>query len=217
VSKINNLTNILYCRYLSLEFIISISILCIISIAFSKFLSLHVEVRDQFLGVFPDPLFILPPINFSIEIFIIMYGGTLFFIIYHLKKPAQIITLIQSVSLLLIIRAISLFIFRFDAPEEMINLKDPIMETFIYAKNLTTQQFNEHDLFFSGHTANLFLMTMIFKNKKLKILFIILTIMMGTFLVLQQAHYSIDVICAPIFSVMALFLQKKIKTIYSAY
>tara|TARA_B100001250_G_C19722316_1_gene754415 strand:+ start:638 stop:1165 length:528 start_codon:yes stop_codon:yes gene_type:complete len=173
-----------------------------------------VELRDQTWGVFQDPFFLSEPIDLSTPIFLIMYGSIAFFIFYHLNDPKKIINIMQAATVLLIIRTLVLFIFRFDEPVDMINLKDPIMETFVYSQNPETGQYNRHDLFFSGHTANLFLLAIYFNKKRLKIFFIILAVIMAICLVLQQAHYSIDVISAPIFSLIAFFAIKKIKQIY---
>ena len=80
----------------------------------------------------------------------------------------------------------------------------------MYQKNEVTGSYNQHDLFFSGHTANLFLTSMLYQNKKLKYFFLVITFFTATFLVLQKAHYSIDVIFAPVFSLLAIFLHKKL-------
>ena len=93
----------------------------------------------------------------------------------------------------------------------MIILKDPFLNTFLYQLNKNTGLYNQHDLFFSGHTANLFLVSILYRDKRLKYFFLLITFFMGTFLVLQRAHYSIDVLFAPLFSLIALFVHKKIK------
>jgi len=167
----------------------------------------YVEQRDQTLGVFPDPFFFMDPIDLSIPIFIMTYGTIGFFILYHLSLPLKVIYFIQMGVLLLLFRTVTLFLFRFDAPE-MIVLQDPILNSVIYQMN-EVGQYNQHDLFFSGHTANLFLASLLFENKKLKIFFLVVTFCMGTCIILQHAHYSIDVIFAPLFSLLALFLHKK--------
>ena len=122
----------------ALEFIISLCILCAVSIGFSEFLSSHVELREQTWGIFPDPFFLNKPIALSTPIFLIMYGSIVFFIYYHIKLPEKLISLIQAAIVLLVLRAIILFIFRLDEPSNMIDLRDPIMETFIYSKNPIT-------------------------------------------------------------------------------
>lgn len=188
------------------QFLVTIIFSIIIFYLFRDFL-VYIEQREQTLGVFNDPFFFTDPMDFSIPIFLITYGTIGFFIIYHLSFPLKLMYFIQMTLLLLLFRTITLFLFRFDAPE-MIVLKDPILNTFIYQLN-DIGEYNQHDLFFSGHTANLFLASILFKNKNLKKIFLFFTFLMAVFIVLQHAHYSIDVIFAPLFSCLALYLHKK--------
>ncbi len=195
-----------------LEVILTILFSTFFVFLFREFLVL-VESWDHNLGVFNDPLFLFKPIDLSIPIFLFTYGTMGFFVFYHLKDPIKLINLIQIVVILLAFRGISLYFIRLDADPNMIVLQDPFLNTFIYQINEKTQMYNQHDLFFSGHTANLFLVSILYRNKKLKYIFLIVTFLMGTCLILQRAHYSIDVLFAPLFSLMALFLHRKIKVI----
>lgn len=53
------------------------------------------------------------------------------------------------------------------------------------------------DLFFSGHTGLPFLLALIFwENKRLRVFFIILSLVFGTVVLLGHLHYSIDVLSA---------------------
>lgn len=190
------------------EFVLSILASIIFGYFFKKYLSL-VESWDHNLGVFDDPLFLKDPIDFSIPILIMTYGTILFFILYHLNNPTKLMHLIQLSVLVDLFRVISLFFIRFDAPE-MIELYDPILNSLIYELDPETNLYNQHDLFFSGHTANLFIIASLFKKKLIRNLFFIITFITGLFLVLQKVHYSIDVIFAPLISLFILFIHKKI-------
>jgi len=55
----------------------------------------------------------------------------------------------------------------------------------------------DNDLFFSGHVAVPFLGFLIFKDKKIKYIFLALTILMAVITILTHRHYSIDVFAAP--------------------
>ena len=105
-----------------------------------------------------------------------------------------------------------MYFFRFDSDPNMIILKDPLLNTFMYQLNENTGLYNQHDLFFSGHTANLFLVSILYTDKRIKYFFLLITFLTATFLVLQRAHYSIDVLFAPLFSLLAVFIHKKIKS-----
>ena len=193
-----------------LEFILTVIFSIFFAFGFREFLVL-VESWDHSLGVFKDPLFFLSPIDLSTPIFIMTYGAIGFFIFFHLTEPIKLTYLIQISVVLLSLRVITLYLIRLDADPNMIILKDPFLNTFVYQLNEQTGMYNQHDLFFSGHTANLFLTSILYRNKKLKYFFLTVTFIMGVCLVLQRAHYSIDVVFAPFFALIALFLHKKIK------
>jgi len=54
------------------------------------------------------------------------------------------------------------------------------------------------DLFFSGHTAILVLTILCLEKKSDKIIGIIATVIVGSLLLVQHVHYTLDVIAAPI-------------------
>ena len=119
------------------------------------------ESWEHSLGVFNDPFFIIQPIDFSLYIFILTYGSLSFFFILNLSNPEKIMKLFHLVSILLILRSITLFLFRLDADPNMITLVDPILNTIFYQFNENTGMYNQHDLFFSGHIANLFIISLL--------------------------------------------------------
>jgi membrane-associated phospholipid phosphatase len=81
-----------------------------------------------------------------------------------------------------------------EAPVTLIPLNDPFVQLF------GTGQILEKDLFFSGHTATLFLLFLISDNKILKLFFLISTLFVAVSVLLQHVHYSVDVIAAPFFA-----------------
>lgn len=193
-----------------ISFLLTLLFLIIISFYFKIFLT-YVESWEHYLGVFNDPFFIIQPIDFSLYIFILTYGSLFFFFIINLLNPEKILKLFHLVSILLILRTITLFLFRLDADPNMITLVDPILNTIFYQFNENTGMYNQHDLFFSGHIANLFIISLLYDNKKIKHFFFIITFVVGVLLVIQRAHYSIDVIFAPLFSLLALYIYNKLK------
>jgi len=210
ILKIINIWNVFFFqKKYFLEFVLTVLFSLIFSYFFREFLVL-IEIRDATLGVFKDPFFLKEAIDLSIPIFIMTYGAIGFFVFYHLKNPIKLMHLIQITIILLTLRVITLFFVELDADPSMITLKDPFLNTFMYQINEETGTYNQHDLFFSGHTANLFITSMLYQNKKLKYFFLVITFFTATFLVLQKAHYSIDVIFAPFFSLLAIFLHKKL-------
>lgn len=86
-------------------------------------------------------------------------------------------------------------------PLDLIFLEDPFMNDLIYPRRIV------RDLFFSGHTALIFSMFLL-SGKKL--VFLILTIIVGVSLMIQRVHFSIDVFAAIPFAYLAVFVVKNI-------
>jgi len=107
---------------------------------------------------------------------------------------------LQTYGLMVIIRTIAMYLTPFEVPEKLILLNDPFVQLFGQGAVLTK------DLFFSGHTATLFLLFLLAENKALKITFLISTIIVGTAVLLQHIHYSVDVFIAPFVAYSALKL-----------
>tara|TARA_B100001057_G_scaffold495987_1_gene596276 strand:- start:41417 stop:42058 length:642 start_codon:yes stop_codon:yes gene_type:complete len=195
-----------------ITFVLTLLVFICISLYFKIFLT-YVESWDHSLGVFNDPFFIIQPIDFSLYIFILTYGSLLFFFILNLLNPDKLLKLFHLVSILLILRSVTLFLFRLDADPNMITLSDPILNNIFYQLNENTGMYNQHDLFFSGHIGNLFIISSLYDDRKTKYFFFIITFIVAVLLVVQRAHYSIDVIFAPIFSLIAIYIYNKFKNI----
>jgi len=172
--------------------VITIAALIIILIFFSRFL-IYVEVRQGV--VLDDPLFhLFSAINLNPIIFILIYGSIITAFITLLKYPEALLIAIQSYTLIMVFRALAMFIVPLDPPIGTIDLQDPLIFIVGTGRKITK------DLFFSGHTSMLFLLFLTAKNKKLKYFFLIATVLVGSFVILQKVHYSIDVMVAPFFS-----------------
>jgi len=98
-----------------------------------------------------------------------------------------------------------MFVTPFNPPADSIILNDPFVQLFGSGEILTK------DLFFSGHTATLFLLYLIADKKYLKFTYLIFTIIVGLAVLLQHVHYTIDVIAAPFFSYTSFRLVKIFK------
>jgi membrane-associated phospholipid phosphatase len=87
-----------------------------------------------------------------------------------------------------------MYITQLEAPATLIPLYDPLVQLFGNFEIL------RDDLFFSGHTATMFLLFLIIENKILKRVFLLFTVLVGISVILQHVHYTIDVFAAPFFS-----------------
>ncbi len=175
-----------------LELFISILFLIIVLFALSRFLK-FIELRKGV--ILDDPILkFLHPADFSTLIFLIIYVSVFVSLFYLIKRPDLLLIGIQSYALLLILRIIAMYLIPLNPPGNTIPLVDPLVVAFGTGEILTK------DLFFSGHTALLFLLFLIIDNKNIKISFITLTFILAFLLLKQHVHYSIDVFCAPVFS-----------------
>ena len=81
-----------------------------------------------------------------------------------------------------------------DPPVGCIDLQDPVVFIMGTGKKIIK------DLFFSGHTSTAFMLFQVAKNKYLKAYFMLATITVGVSVLLQKAHYTIDVVAGLVYS-----------------
>ena len=135
-----------------------------------------------------DPILDLyDAIDLSIPIFFLTYVILLAGLIALTYHPRCFVIAVQSYILMVIFRMISIYLTPIEAPVGIIVLQDPF---FV----MGTGKVILKDLFFSGHTATLFLTA---QSKRVKIFFLVCTVLVGTFVMLQKVHYSVDVFIAP--------------------
>jgi len=174
------------------EFIITEVIVTGVIIVFSHFLH-FVEQREGV--VLHDPLLnAFNPIDLTWLTFVLIYLSLIIFVVTTFNKPDKLLIAFQAYGLMLIFRTIAMYLTPFEAPERILLLNDPFVQFFAKGDILTK------DLFFSGHTGTLFLVSLLAENKTLKTIFLILTLLVGTAVLVQHVHYSIDVFVAPFVS-----------------
>ncbi len=181
-------------------FFLSLFILLVCGLFFVQFLAFH-EVRVENNGwVFKDPVFeILPRINCSVAIFSLTYGSLILYFILERKKSLFLTKLNLSYALLLVVRMVTLSFVPLKIPESLIYLQDPFLNNLIYPGEIAA------DLFFSGHTALIFIFFSISKRW----VFAVLTLIIGVLLIVQRVHYSIDVIAAIPFAFAIVWLVER--------
>ena len=134
------------------------------------------------------------PYDLSLPIFITLHINMVLFFFYALSKPRHLFIALLSYSLMIIIRIIAMALIPLEAPETIIPLRDPISEISQNGNIIL------NDLFFSGHTSTLLLMYYNTYHQKLRHWFLFNSLLMGSMVILQHVHYSIDVIAAIFFS-----------------
>jgi len=174
------------------KFFISSFLLLIILLSLAKFLEYN-ESRTGF--SFNDPILnLFKPVDITWLTFVLIYSGVIVILVHLTFHPDDFLIAIQTYSLTALLRLITIFLLPLNAPVTIIPLKDPFVEFFGGGNTLL------RDLFFSGHTATMFVFFLAAKSRKLKIIFLIATILVGLFVLIQHVHYTIDVIAAPFFA-----------------
>lgn len=188
-----------------IEFILSILLLTVILFTLTNFLN-YVESRNGF--SFRDPILSLfEPTDLTWLIFTLIYGSLTAAIVHLISKPEKLLFTIQLYTLMVVVRIISMWLLPFNPPEKMILLNDPFVEFFGTGKTLTK------DLFFSGHTATLFILFLTADDRLFKGIFLLSTIIVAISVLMQHVHYSIDVFAAIFFTYACYQILKFLKVL----
>jgi len=186
-----------------IESLLTILFLIIILFSLARFLN-FVEARSGV--IIPDPLLsLINPVDLTWVIFGFIYSSLLIAIIALIKDPFRLLTAIQVYCIMIVLRMAVMFVTPLEPPANMISLRDPFVEYFGTGQLLTK------DLFFSGHTATLFLLYLVAVGKQLKIFFLISTIIVAVSVLLQHVHYTIDVLSAPLFAYISFWVLHFVK------
>lgn len=147
----------------------------------------------------------LPARNFSVAIFVFVWSTSILIIIRSIQNPAIFLTAISFLIIITIFRIITISILPLDAPAGLIPLTDPLT-SLTYGG---TQVFITKDLFFSGHTANLFMFYLCLQKKRDKQFALFTSVMVGMLVLVQHVHYTIDVAGAFLFTYPVVILFRR--------
>ncbi|GAB1370315.1 phosphatase PAP2-related protein [Candidatus Kapaibacterium sp.] len=177
---------------------------------FTRFLNF---VEDRPGVILPDPILqMFSPIDISWFTFAVMYSSVIIAILSLIPSPKLLILGLQSYTVMLIIRTVAMYSIPLEAPATILRLIDPMVSEVGVGKLMTK------DLFFSGHTATIFIMFLVSSNKLYKNLFLIATIFIGFAVLVQHVHYTVDVIAAPFFAYssykIVIYINKKFNSLF---
>jgi PAP2 superfamily C-terminal len=134
---------------------------------------------------------LLTPVNWSVEIFILIFAAPAFFLLNNFKSPRTVLLTLQCYVTVNLMRMASVYVFTLEAPVGIIPLVDPFLSKVVYGNNVFVK-----DLFFSGHTCTLFILFLIEQKRWMKYALGLCTALVGLFLVWQRVHYTIDILGA---------------------
>ncbi|MDH4069863.1 MAG: sphingomyelin synthase family protein [Ignavibacteria bacterium] len=156
-----------------------------------------IEARDGV--VLNDPfLTLFEPIDLTWLIFGMIYGGVALILIILSRYPALLVQAVQMYIVMVLMRIVCLFVVPLDPPSTMIPLRDPVVEFFGSGNIVLTR-----DLFFSGHTATLFLFALVAPALRWRVLLLSMSAAVAVAVLLQHVHYTVDVVVAPLASFAA--------------
>ena len=179
-------------RVFRIKTLITLILLALVLFFLANFLAYN-ERRPGF--SFNDPfLSSFNPVDLTWLTFILIYGGLITALVFLTFHPSRMLTALQSYTLIAALRIITIYFLPLNAPVQIIPLTDPFVEFFGGGTTLL------RDLFFSGHTSTMFLFFLTAKSKKLKVVFLVCTFLVASFVLLQHVHYTIDVLAAPFFA-----------------
>jgi hypothetical protein len=180
-------------RYAGVKFGVTLAatVLCLFTL--SKFI-VFIEARKGV--VLDDPLFHLyDAVALNLIIFALIYGSLLSGIIYlSINNPKGLVFALQTYIGIVIVRIAMMYVVPLEPPIGTIDLQDPLVFVVGTGTKITK------DLFFSGHTSTLFMIFLVMEKKWMKNVYLVNTILVGIFVILQKVHYSVDVMVAPFIS-----------------
>lgn len=147
-----------------------------------------------------DPLLaLLPAHDVSAPAFALIYGGAVVTIGFLLPRPYLLLRGLWAYLFLQLLRMLVLWLVPLEPPTGLLVLRDPLMDHLF---GVTTQPI-VRDLFFSGHTATMSLLTLVVRGRWWRGALGAMTMAVGLLVLVQRVHYSYDVLAAPLFAGLA--------------
>jgi hypothetical protein len=168
--------------------------------AITQRLGNYVETRKGVL-VSDRILDYIPQFDFSLPIFLILYGSIILLIITHLDKPKLILRIIEMHFFVAVVRQVCILIVALEPPTGIIVLRDLFLENTVYPRNTPLTK----DLFFSGHVASIWIYFLIAEKKLVKTWMLFATFVMSFMILSMRVHYSYDVYGAIFFTTIIYF------------
>ena len=149
-------------------------------------------------------LHLIPSMDFSVIIFILVWSTFLLVLTRCIQQPAIFLMILYFLIFITITRILTISIIPLDPPKGLIILKDPLTSLSYGGKGV----FITKDLFFSGHTSNLFMFYLCLQKKRDKQFALFTSLLVGSLVLVQHVHYSIDVIGAIVFTYLLVKYSK---------
>lgn len=157
----------------------------------------------------PEPLLHhLPSADLSVPLFIVVYATIAYTLVRLFRRPERLLRAMQAYVVLLVLRMAAMLTWTLEPPPDAVDLYDPVTQ-FFYPGGTPFRK----DLFFSGHTATLVLMALALPAGRDRSLVALAAAVVGLAVLVQRAHWTVDVLAAPVFAWLAwrcgVFLQRR--------
>ncbi len=184
------------------KMISTLVILIIVIISLPTFFN-YIEQRK---GAYLHDLILqhIPAADVSLLTFLIIWSMSGFVIVRCIQKPSFALLMLMSFTLLCLARMVSITMVPLDPPDGLIRLNDPLTSLVYGGKD----KFITKDLFFSGHTSNMFLMYLCLEKRSDKILGLIASLSVAVLVLVQHVHYTVDVMFAFLFTYLIFRIGK---------
>ncbi|MDO7845115.1 phosphatase PAP2-related protein [Hymenobacter sp. M29] len=160
-----------------------------------------------------DPLLALLPVHdVSVPTFALIYGAIAGTLVYLLPRPQRLLQALWAYYFLQLLRMLTLWLLPLEPPTTLVLLHDPVMDRIF---EVTTQPI-VRDLFFSGHTATMVLLTLVGRGQRWRWVLGLMSVAVGLLVLVQRVHYSYDVLAAPLFAWLAYWLAGRVTKQQSA-
>lgn len=151
----------------------------------------------------PDPLLDrLPALDLSVPLFVFLYAVVAIAVLAISRHQLLFLRAAQAYVMLLVLRMFTMALVTLEPPPGFVALEDPVSTLFYPGQ----QPFSK-DLFFSGHTATVFLLHLAFPTLLGRRLLLGATVLVGLAVLVQHVHWTVDVLAAPLFAWLAWWLS----------
>lgn len=150
-------------------------------------------------------LALFTPLDLNIPIFFFTQTAVVIGLITSALLPYHLIKTLLCVTLIALLRIIAMYFVPLEPPLDIIPLRDPLIEGFFFGGKVIVK-----DLFFSGHTSNLILLSLITPFNKVRFYLFLSAIVVAIMLMLQHVHYTIDILVVPLFALLAIAIADTI-------
>lgn len=186
------------------HFLISLLVLAALPFFFHHFFG-FLESRKGV--VLDDPILrSIQPVDVSVMVFLFLYGGIVFALLYLLPFPYRLLSALQTYLVATFFRILALLLVPLEPPVGYIPLQEPFVQLFTPGGAIISK-----DLFFSGHVLTLAVLIFAVKGKWFRTALAVCAFLVALGVLIQHNHYVIDVV----FALPAAWLAHRIVSSFS--